>query len=100
MAKSLTKSQLLSEVAERSGITKKQVGEVLDALRDVVVEQLKGKVPVTLPGLLKLTLKDKPATEARPGKNPFTGEDIMIKAKPAFKAVKALPLKALKDAVA
>jgi len=99
MTKSLTKSQLLSEVAERSGITKKQVGEVLDALRDVVVEQLKSKAPVTVPGLLKLTLKDKPAVPARAGINPFTKEPTTFKAKPASKAVKALPLKALKDAV-
>jgi len=99
--KKLTKSQLLGEIADRSGITKKQAGEVLDALRDVVVEQLKGPAgAVVLPDMLKLTLKDKPATPERPGKNPFTGEAITVKAKPASKAVKALPLKALKDAVA
>lgn len=98
--KKLTKSQLLGEIADRSGITKKQAGEVLDALRDVVVEQLKGPGVVAIPELLKLTLKDKPATPERPGKNPFTGEAITVKAKPASKAVKALPLKALKDAIA
>ena len=100
MTKSLTKSQLLSEVAERSGTTKKLAGEVLDALRDVVIEQLKVKAPVTVPGLLKFTLKDKPAVPARTGINPFTKEPTTFKAKPASKAVKAQPLKALKDAVA
>ncbi len=98
--KKLTKSQLLSEIADRSGVTKKEAGEVLDALRDVVIEQLKGVGVVVLPLGLKLTLKDKPATKARPGRNPFTGEEITIKAKPASKTVKALPLKALKDAIA
>ena len=97
--KKLTKSQLLVEVAERSGITKREATDVFDALRDVAVEQLKGVGVVTLPIGVKLTLKDKPATPERPGKNPFTGENITIKAKPASKTVKALPLKALKDAV-
>ncbi len=98
--KKLTKSQLLTEVADRSGVTKKQAGEVLDALRDVVVEQLKSAGVIVLPLGLKLSVKDKPATKARPGINPFTKEAITIKAKPASKTVKALALKALKDAVA
>ena len=98
--KTITKTQLLTQIAERTDITKRKAGEVLDALNDVMVEQLKGAGAITLPGMLKLSLKDKPATAARPGRNPFTGEDIMIKAKPASKTVKALALKPLKDAVA
>ena len=97
--KKLTKSKLLAEVAERSGITKKQADEVLSALRSVVVEQLQSGASVVLPDMIKLTLKDKPATPERPGRNPFTGETIMVKAKPASKAIKALPLKALKEAI-
>lgn len=98
--KKLTKSQLLSEIADRSGVTKKEAGEVLDALRDVVVEQLKGVGVIVLPLGLKLSVKDKPATPARKGINPFTKEPTTFKAKPASKTVKALPLKALKDAIA
>lgn len=98
--KKLTKSQLLSEIADRSGVTKKEAGEVLDALRDVVVEQLKGVGMIVLPLGLKLSVKDKPATPARKGINPFTKEPTTFKAKPASKTVKALPLKALKDAIA
>jgi nucleoid DNA-binding protein len=53
----------------------------------------------TLPGLLKLTVSRKPATKAKEGRNPFTGETIMIKAKPARNVVRARVLKAVKDAV-
>ena len=48
-------------------------------------------------GLVKVTLTRKAATPARPGKNPFTGEAITIKAKPARNVVKVRALKALKD---
>lgn len=97
--KKLTKSQLLEAVADKTATTKKDVSKFLDALREVVVEQLKGPGTVTLPGMLKITLKDKPATPERPGKNPFTGESITIKAKPASKQIRAAALKALKDEV-
>ena len=52
-----------------------------------------------VPGLLKLKVVRKPATKARPGKNPFTGEPMTIQAKPARNVVRALPLKALKEMV-
>jgi nucleoid DNA-binding protein len=52
-----------------------------------------------MPGLLKLKLVRKPATKARMGKNPFTGQEMMIKAKPARNVVKAQPLKSLKEMV-
>lgn len=97
--KKLTKSQLLEEIAVkmRGDFTKKDVGGFLEALQEVVVEQLKGPGVVTLPGMLKITLKDKPATPERPGINPFTKEAVTIKAKPASKTVKAVALKVLKD---
>jgi len=98
--KKLTKSQLLVEVAERSGSTKKEVADVLAALHDVVVEQLKGPGVVTVPDMVRLTLKDKPATPERQGINPFTKEPTVFKAKPASKTVKVVPVKALKDSVA
>jgi nucleoid DNA-binding protein len=94
-----TKSQLLEDLAEKMGVTKKEADGFLGALRTVIVEQLNGPGVIALPGLLKLTLKNKPATPERPGKNPFTGEDIVVKAKPASKQIKAVALKALKDDV-
>lgn len=95
----LTKSQLLVEVAERSGVSKKEAADVLVALCAVVVEQLKGPGVVTVPDMVRLTLKDKPATPERQGINPFTKEPTVFKAKPASKTVKVVPVKALKDAV-
>ena len=52
-----------------------------------------------MPGLLKVKVVNKPATKARPGFNPATKQPIMIKAKPARKVIKILPLKGLKDLI-
>ena len=97
--KRMTKSEFLVAIAEKSALSKKQAGTVMDAISAVITEQLKASGEVTLPGLLKLTVSTKPATEARPGINPFTKEPTTIAAKPARKVVKARPVKALKDAV-
>ena len=95
----LTKSQLLSLLAEDTGLTKKDVAAVLDGLSDVIARHLKkrGAGQFTMPGLLKIKTIKKPATKARKGINPFTGEEAMFKAKPARTMVKVQPLKALKD---
>ena len=53
----------------------------------------------TIPGLMKLTVVRKPATKARKGINPFTGEETVFKAKPARNVIKIRPLKNLKDMV-
>ena len=95
----LSKSEFLSTLAERTGLTKKQAGAAIDAVNAIVTEQLKANGEVTLPGLIKLVVSEKAATEERPGINPFTKEPTIIKAKPARKIVKARPVKALKDAV-
>ncbi len=97
--KKLTKAQLLAEVSDRSGVSKHLVVDVLFALRDVVVEQLKEVGAVTIPDMVRFTLRDKPATPERKGINHFTGEPTVFKAKPASKMVKAAPVKAIKDAV-
>ena len=52
-----------------------------------------------MPGLCKMVVKKKPATKARKGINPFTGEEMMFKAKPASKTVRVRPLKNLKEMV-
>lgn len=95
--KALTKAQMAAEVAAKTGLTKAQVQEVFAAQAAVVGEELKSGRPVTIPGLVKVTLQHKAATPARPGRNPFTGEAITIKAKPARKVVRVRALKALKD---
>ena len=100
-AKAATKSQIFQELADATGLSRKQIGDVFTALADLIKTHLgkKGAGVVTVPGLLKLKLVKKPATKARPGRNPFTGAEIMIKAKPARNVVKAQPLKSLKEMV-
>jgi nucleoid DNA-binding protein len=99
--RSVTKGELYGDLAEKTGLTKKQVAGVLDGLVDTVKAQLGKKGPglIQIPGLLKLKLVRKPATKAKQGINPFTKEPMMIKAKPARNVIKATPLKALKDSV-
>jgi nucleoid DNA-binding protein len=97
-----TKSQILSTLAEDTGLTKKEVATVLDSLAGLAQAHLKkrGSGEFTVPSLgIKLRRVMKPARKARKGVNPFTGEEIMIKAKPATTSVKATALKALKDSV-
>ena len=95
--KSLTKAQLGAEIASRAGLSKSQVADVFAAMVSIVGEELKAGRPVTIPGLAKVTLTHKAATPSRPGRNPFTGEAITIKAKPARRVVKVRAIKALKD---
>ena len=95
----MSKSELVEAIASRSGMEKKQVNAVLDALNDIVYSELKAQHEVVLPGLVKLTSVTKPAVPEREGINPFTKEKTMFKAKPARTVIKPRPLKALKDAV-
>jgi len=97
--KPLTKAQLTSEIASKSGLSKAQVKTMVDAMESVIAKELKAGRKVGLFGLAKISTVHKPATKARPGRNPFTGESIMIKAKPARKQVKIRALKGLKDLV-
>jgi nucleoid DNA-binding protein len=95
----MSKTELVEEIAKQSGLEKKQVSAVLDALNNIVYQELKADREVTIPGLLKLTTVRKEAVPEREGINPFTKEPTMFKAKPARTVVKPRPLKALKDAV-
>lgn len=97
--KAPTKSEIYATVAEETGLTKKQVGEVFDSLSGIIKKNLGARGPqqFSLPGLAKFVVKKKPATKARKGVSPFTGQEIVFKAKPASKTVKIRPLKALKD---
>lgn len=103
IAEKQTKSQILSTLAEDTGLAKKEVAAVMDALAALASRHLKknGSGEFTVPSLgIKLRRVIKPARKARKGINPFTGEEIMIKAKPASTSVRAIALKALKDSVA
>jgi nucleoid DNA-binding protein len=98
-AKPPTKSEIITQISQKTDLTKKDVGAVFDELSTVIKKSLKAANEFSIPGLIKAKVVRKPATKARPGKNPFTGESIMIKAKPARKTVKVTALKGLKDMV-
>jgi DNA-binding protein HU-beta len=86
-----TKSEILASISKDTELSRKQVSGVFEALNTVIRKSLRGNGVVTVPGLLKLKVVKKPATKARKGVNPFTGEEMMFKAKPASKKVRALP---------
>jgi DNA-binding protein HU-beta len=94
-----TKSEIMTTISKDTDLSRKQVSAVFDSLSGVIRKSLRTHGIVTLPGLLKLKVVKKPATKARKGTNPFTGEEMMFKAKPASKKVRALPLKSLKGMV-
>ncbi len=100
-AKPATKTEIFSALADKTQLSKKDVAAVFDGLFDLLGKELGKKGPglFVIPGLLKIKVVHKPATKARPGFNPATKEAITIKAKPARKAIKILPLKALKDMI-
>ncbi len=99
--KPTTKAETYTYIADKTGLTKKDVGAVFDTLGALVKRDLRRTGPgvYTVPGLMKIKVVRKPATKARKGVNPFTGEPMTFKAKPARNVVKVLALKALKDMV-
>ena len=96
-----TKSEILNSIAADTDLSRKEVASVLESLEGLISKELKprGAGYFNLPGLLKIKVVKKPARKARKGINPFTGEEMMFKAKPASKGVKVLPLKGLKSMV-
>lgn len=94
-----TKSQLINHLSEETELTRKQISAVLESLSGAIEGHIKrnGAGVFTMPGLMKLKVVRKPATKARKGINPFTGEETVFKAKPARNVVKILPLKAVKE---
>ena len=96
----LTKSQLLEKISEQhSEISKRDIKGIMETLSTVGHKELKKSGVFVVPGFAKFVVVKKPATKAREGTNPFTGEKMMFKAKPARKIVRARPVKAAKDAV-
>lgn len=97
----LSKSTMIKAITDVTCLGKKDVVAVLDCLNEVIEKHVKPGGPgiFVMPGLLKINVVKKPARAARKGINPFTGEEIMIKARPAYKAVKIKALKKLKEMV-
>ncbi len=89
----LTKDQLISDIAEATDASKAIVRAVLDQLGEIVSDALENGSELTLPGIGKLKVGDRPA---RTGRNPQTGAALEIAAK---KVVKFVPAKALTDAL-
>ncbi len=95
----LTKGGIVKSLVDMTSLAKKEVVSVLDGLTTLIELHVKSRGPgkFTMPGLLKITVVKKPARPARKGINPFTGEEVMFKAKPAHKVVKVKALRKLKD---
>ncbi|MHB8902338.1 MAG: HU family DNA-binding protein [Thermoguttaceae bacterium] len=99
--KAMTKTEIVASLCEATELSKQQVNGLLDELGKLIQKNLSEQGPgeISIPGLMKIKVIRKPATEARPGINPFTKEATVIKAKPARNVVKIVPLKGLKDMV-
>jgi nucleoid DNA-binding protein len=99
--KRLTKAQIISEIAEKTGLSKKQVGEVFESLSGLIKRELgkRGPKEFVIPDLLKLKVKEIGARKAEMRKNPFTGEMKQYPAKAASRKVRATALKKLKDLI-
>lgn len=98
----LSKSGMIKIMTENLGVPRKSVADMLDCFTLIIEKHVKSGGPgkFVLPGLMKISVVKKPARPARKGINPFTGEEITFKAKPAYKAVKIKALKKLKEMVA
>ena len=94
----LTQTQLADAVAELSGTSRAEAKRALEALEEVVLEQIAEGEKVKIGGVVQIEVRLRQATKARPGRNPATGEEITISAKPASVAVKARPLTKAKAA--
>ena len=99
--KPMTKNEVHSAIAEKTGLTKKQVGEVFDAFYELIQSSLsaKGAGEFVVPGLMKLIRQEKPAQEGKYVRRPSDGEMVWSEPKPAQNVVKVRPLKGLKEMV-
>ncbi len=95
----LTQTQLIAAVADRAELSKADAKRALVALDEIVLEELGNAQKVRISGLVQLTVRVKPAQKARKGRNPATGEEITIAAKPASVDLRARPLAKAKGAL-
>ncbi len=100
-AKRMTRAQIMSELSERTGLSKKELTSTFEALRDLIKRELSSQGPgeFVIPDMLKLRVRELPAKEERQEIDPFTKQMRTLPAKPAELRVKATPLKKLKDLV-
>ena len=97
--KVMTKTQVLSSLAESTGLSKGQVSDLIEKLATLIGSELNEGNAFNVPGLMKVTTRIKAAVPAGPRTNTFTGETKMGEAKPAQTIDKVRPLKGLKDLV-
>ncbi|MEZ5319794.1 MAG: HU family DNA-binding protein [Vicinamibacterales bacterium] len=92
-----SRADVIRQIADGTDLKPGKVKEVFNALSSIIAADLgkKGPGEFNLMGLMKLKTVNKPATKARPGRNPFTGEAITIKAKPASRKVRVRALRTL-----
>ena len=95
----LTQTQLATAVADRAQLSQADAKRALAALDEVVLDELGKAGKVRIGGLVQLTVRMKPAKKARKGRNPATGEEITIAAKPASVDLRARPLARAKGAL-
>ena len=101
IVKARTKSEIYAHLADSAGLTRKQIAGVFDEMSTLIKKDIgRGPGMFTVPGLMKIQVRKKPAQKAiKNWTNPFTGEVMTKPAKPASKVIKIRPLKALKEMV-
>src|SRR6516165_3844252 len=95
----LTQAQLVTAVADKAEMSKAEAKRAVEALEEIVLAELGNAEKVRIGGIVQLTVRVKPATKKRTGRNPATGEEITIAAKPASVDVRARPLAKAKAAL-
>ena len=101
--KPYSKAQLVTTLAEMTGLTKTNVTDVLNSMNEIAAAHLKkrgGPEAFVIPGVVKLQVRKTPARKARMGRNPKTGEEMKIAAQPAKKTVRARVLAGAKAMIA
>ncbi len=98
--KKMTKAQTVAELATKTGLSKKQIGEVFDALRDTLKRELgkRGVGQFEVPGIVRLKIREQEARKGVKFRNPATGE-VMVRDVQKSRKLRATPVKALKDLV-
>ncbi len=99
-AKKLTKAQVLGELAEKTGLSRKQISEVFEAIRGLLKRELgkRGPEQFEVPGIVRLKVRKTEAQKGKKFRNPATGE-VVVKDVPASRKLRAVPVKALKDLI-
>lgn len=101
LRKKMTKAAMLTHIAQETGLTRGEVASVMSELEILIERHIKKRAvgEFSLPGLLKIRSVKRPATKKRMGRNPATGEEIVVPAKPATTRVRITALKRLKEMV-